>query len=412
MRLSELLGLINQGEGAKLEFKRDDARPENMAKEIVAFANMSGGTILAGVEDNGDISGVQKDNFQEWLMDMVIGRYVHPHILPDYEEIVHENERVAVVKVPQGSSKPYVLRHNDRDEIYMRYGDTCRIASREQRARLFESGGLVSVEKMPVHGSGLEDLDQKRLRDYFVNLSGVIDEQEWQDFSKKDIVNWLTNRDLMRCEEDGDCVCTISGMALFGLGVKAKLRLPQASIRLAVFPGTDKDYNPLLDTVISPPFTRLGKPEDSYSEPSVPDRVLSYLQPHTSEERLDDGVTRERHWDYPREVIRELVVNAFAHRDWTKNTDIEVSVYADRMEIISPGALVNGMTVEKVKAGQRAPRNQNMVNVLRDYGLMEHQGMGIRRKVVPLMKEHNGREPDCEATEDHFKVTLWKKSTN
>ena len=117
---------------------------------------------------------------------------------------------------------------------------------------------------------------------------------------------------------------------------------------------------------------------------------------------------RERHWDYPVDVIRELVVNAYAHRDWTKNTDVEVGVYSNRMEIISPGALPNGCTVEKVKAGLRVPRNPNMVNILRDYGFMEHLGMGIRRKVIPLMKEHNGTEPEFEATEDYFKVTLWQ----
>ena len=121
-------------------------------------------------------------------------------------------------------------------------------------------------------------------------------------------------------------------------------------------------------------------------------------------------MTRRRYWDYPEDVIRELAVNAFAHRDWTRNTDIEISLYADRIEIISPGALVNGMTIDKLKAGQRVSRNNNIVSVLRDCGLMEHQGMGIRRKVIPLMKKHNGTEPDFEATEDYFKVTLWKKS--
>ena len=62
------------------------------------------------------------------------------------------------------------------------------------------------------------------------------------------------------------------------------------------------------------------------------------------------------------------------------------------------------------KAGQRVPRNHNIINVLRDYGLMEHQGMGIRRTVIPAMLEHNGTELEFEATEDFFKVTLLKKA--
>ena len=402
---SKLLTLINQEESAKLEFKRDDIRPETMAKEIVAFANMNGGIILVGVdEDDKSISGVKRENFQAWLMDTVIGRHVHPFVLPDYEEITTGEGKVAVVEIYQGNSKPYVLRHNNREDIYVRYGDTCQLATREQSARLFESGGLISIEKMPVHGSGIQDLDKRRLQNYFVEISQVINLSEWQSFSDKDITEWLIKRDLM-CGVDDDCVCTIGGLALFGM--KPDLRLPQSAIRLAIFPGLDKDYNTDLDIVIGSPFVGLGRPDDPYNEPSVPERVLSTLQPHISGEKLDK-MTRRRYWDYPEEVIRELVVNAFAHRDWTRNTDIEISAYADRMEIISPGALVNGMTIDKLKAGQRTPRNNNIVSVLRDCGLMEHQGMGIRRKVIPLMKKHNDTEPIFEATEDYFKVTLRK----
>lgn len=403
---SELLTLINLEEGAKLEFKRDDVRPETMAKEIVAFANMNGGTILLGVEDNGLITGVHRENLQAWLMDTVIGRHVHPFVLPDYEEITTGEGKVAVVEIHQGNSKPYVLRHNKREDIYVRYGDTCQLATREQSARLFESGGLISIEKMPVYGSALKDLDRRRLQNYFVEISQVIEPGEWQGFSDHDVIEWLINRDFMR-QLDDDCVCTIGGMVLFGM--KPALRLPQSGIRVTVFPGLDKDYNTGLDIVVGSPFVALGRPDDIYHEPPVPERILSALQPHISKDKLD-GMTRRRYWDYPKDVIRELVVNAFAHRDWTRNTDIEISLYADRMEIISPGALVNGMTIDKLKAGQRVSRNNNIVSVLRDCGLMEHQGMGIRRKVIPLMKKHNDTEPVFEATEDYFKVTLWKKS--
>ncbi len=339
-------------------------------------------------------------------MDTVIGRHVHPFVLPDYEEVMTDRGNVAVVQIHQGNSKPHVLQHNERDDIYLRYGDTCKLGTREQSFRLFESGGLVSIEQLPSHGSTLGDLDKRRLKHYFVEISKTIEPDEWQNFSDEDITEWLINRDFM-CRVNDGCVCTIGGLVLFGK--KPGLRLPQAEFRLTVFPGTDKDYNTDLDNVFGFPFTGLGRPDDSYYEPSVPERILSSLQPHISHEKLDD-MTRRRYWDYPKEVLRELVVNAFAHRDWTRNTDIEISAYANRLEIISPGALVNGMTIEKLKAGQRTPRNNNIVSVLRDYSLMEHHGMGIRRKVLPLMRQHNHPEPVFEATDDYFKVILWKKS--
>ncbi len=80
------------------------------------------------------------------------------------------------------------------------------------------------------------------------------------------------------------------------------------------------------------------------------------------------------------------------------------------MEVTSPGALPNGMTVEKMKGGQQTPRNTNIVRILRDYGMMDDRSMGIRRKVIPLMHEHNGCEPEFEAAEDYFRVSLRRRA--
>ncbi len=83
----ELLGIIASGENAELEFKRDDVRPEKLAREMVAFANQKGGTIILGVEDDGSISGIKRPKLQEWLMDSVCGRHIHPRVSPMYQEI-------------------------------------------------------------------------------------------------------------------------------------------------------------------------------------------------------------------------------------------------------------------------------------------------------------------------------------
>jgi ATP-dependent DNA helicase RecG len=117
---------------------------------------------------------------------------------------------------------------------------------------------------------------------------------------------------------------------------------------------------------------------------------------------------REKMWLYPFEAVRETVINALAHRDWTRFVDIEVTAYADRLEVISPGAFQNSMTVEKMKAGQRSARNPIIVEVLRDYGYVDARGMGVRTKVIPLMRRHVGVEPQFEATEDFVRTVLAK----
>ena len=88
--------------------------------------------------------------------------------------------------------------------------------------------------------------------------------------------------------------------------------------------------------------------------------------------------------------------------------DIEITRYSDRLEVISPGALPNGMTVEKVKAGRRIPRNPIILEVLRDYGYVDARGMGVRTKVILLTRQFTGMDPLFEASEDYLKTVIRK----
>ncbi len=402
MLKSDLLESINQGEGAKLEFKRDDIRPEALAKEIVAFANMNGGRILLGVEDDGAISGVSRENLQEWIMDTAVKRYVSPFILPDYEEVLVDDARVAVLSIPRGTAKPYVLSHKDREDIYVRYGSTSQRAGREQIARLFHSGGLLSAEELPVYGAPISELDKRRYVEYFREVLKEAPVEDWRDM--------LVNRSFLVGDDSPDN-CSIFAYVLFAK--QPGLRLPQAVVRLTVYPGEDKDYDTDFDKTIDAPFLEFRGEHSSNDviEPALHERLMDLVKPYISEDKLSNG-TRKREWHYPEEVIRELVVNALTHRDWTKQNYIRLVVYSSRLEVTSPGALPNGMTIEKIRGGAQASRNPKLVRIFREYGYLEDQGIGIRRKVIPLMLKHTGREPEFEATEDHFKVTLWKNPQN
>ena len=136
MLKTELLEIIANGENSGTEFKRDDIRPEHLAKEIVAMVNLHGGKILIGVEDDRTIAGIQRPDLETWIMDTVLRHYVHPMLVPYYEEIsLDDGKRIAVISFDRGNAKPYVLRHNGREEIYIRLGTTSRLASREQQLR-------------------------------------------------------------------------------------------------------------------------------------------------------------------------------------------------------------------------------------------------------------------------------------
>lgn len=407
MLRNDLLQLIANGENSGVEFKRDDLRPEQLAKEIAALANLRGGTVLLGVEDDGTVSGIQRPGLERWVMDTIFGRYVHPLILPYYEEVaLDEDKRVAVISVTEGVAKPYVVRSNDREEIYIRVGSTSRLASREQQARLFESGGMLHSEVLPVSGSSLNDLDRDRLSDYLLNMAGdsavPSTDAEWE--------RRLLGLSFLQSRPDGAPVCTIAGLVLFGRSPRRVLR--QAGVRWMSFNGSDKSYDAADDSVIDGPLVALwhggaGEPRE-FVEGGLVERLLDRMGPFVSNANagLEDNLRRGATHRYAPEALREGLLNALVHRDWTRVSEVEIVNYLDRLEILSPGRLQNTMTIEKMLAGQRSARNPIIVEVMRDYGYVEQRGMGVRRKIVPLTREFAGRDAIFDETDDYLRVTL------
>lgn len=407
MLKSELLEIIANGENSGVEFKRDDLRPEQLAKEVVALLNFQGGKLLLGVEDDGTISGIQRPDLETWVMDTIFGRYVHPLALPFYEEVVFDDgRRVAVISLTQGTAKPYVLRNNNREEIFVRVGSTSRLATREQQARLFESGGLLHAEVLPVSGSKLDDLDQARLGDYLVNIAGDLMPPRSQD----DWERRLTGLGFMVGRPDGPAACTIAGLILFGRSPRRCLRY--AGIRWMSFANDAKDYQAQDDSVLDGPLVALweGRPGAGRRivEDGLLERLVDRMRPFISREggEVDDGLRRESSYCYPVEAIREALLNALVHRDWTRSIEVEVVNYSDRLEVTSPGALQNSMTIEKMLAGQRSPRNPIIVEIMRDYGYVDARGMGVRRKIVPLTRDFSGKDAEFELTDDYLRVVI------
>jgi ATP-dependent DNA helicase RecG len=158
--------------------------------------------------------------------------------------------------------------------------------------------------------------------------------------------------------------------------------------------------------VLLPVVSKKGKLVDT----GVIDRAVEFVSRNMGSEAWLEGGRRRRRKALPEPAVREAIVNAVAHRDYTITvTDIELSLYSDRLEVISPGNLPNTVTVPKMKQGYRAARNELLKEVLRDYSYVEHRGMGVRRKIIDGMNEHNGTEPDLVEEEDRFIVRLRKR---
>ena len=251
----------------------------------------------------------------------------------------------------------------------------------------------------PVSGTSIADLDRRRLRDYF----GRVRQQNVPE--DDDVEGWqtlLVNTEIM--VEGG---VSLSGMLLFGN--TPNRFLSQAGIDAVAFPGTEKDYAAKERQTLRGPMTPLMGTNGQILETGLVEQAWEFVRRNISvTATLEDGVRRVERFTYPVEAVRETVVNALIHRDYLlANTDIELAIYADRMEVISPGKLPNGITPERMRTGTRAARNQLLKDVMRDYGYLEHMGMGVPRKIVRGMQEHNQTDSDLVEDGERFIVRLF-----
>ena len=267
-------------------------------------------------------------------------------------------------------------------------------------------GSRVGVrhELQPVPDTGLMSLDMHRLHNYMTVVLGR-DAPEFDDAE-----GWnhlLTNVEVL-CELNGSTVATVAGLLLFGTA--PNFRLPQAGITATAYPGLEKDYETVDEDEIRGPLVSTQSPQDGTPViKGVIDHAVDFVMRNVGQSAWLESAVRVRHKHIPEPTVREAIVNAVAHRDYTyTGVDVEVSLYSDRLEVISPGRLPNGVTVERMSDGLRVARNQMIKDALRDYGYVEYRGLGVRRRIIEGMREHNGTEPDLIEEESRFIVRLHK----
>jgi ATP-dependent DNA helicase RecG len=394
-----MLEMIANGENSSVEFKRDAVENHKLAKLLVGFANFAGGAVLIGVDDDGVVVGTTRSDLEAWVMQVCRDK-VRPEIIPSFHVIrdVTPGRDIAIVAVEPGYAVHHSW-HDDHRTYFIRVGSLTREASTEELERLMQQRGSLRIEMRPLSGTGLAHLDRRRLREYF---SRVRQQEVPDDDDNEGWVTLLRNTELM----EGDRA-TMAGVLLFGRQVNRFL--PQAGITAASYPGRDKDYDATRSTLRGPLVSLHSA--HGLEEAGVVAQALSFVRaaaPPTT--TLIDGQRVERAI-YPEDSVRELVVNAVIHRDYSlSGTDIELAIYSDRLEVTSPGILPNGITPDRMRAGCRVARNQLLKDVMRDYGYLESVGMGIPRKVMRVMQLHNGTVPTLVAGHERFTVTLFRST--
>ena len=331
--------------------------------------------------------------------------HLAPPIIPTWEVTDSEGgAKVGIVAVPPNApDKPYKSKQGSHWVTKIRVGTTTRDATREEEQRLYQQSGGLRYGLKPVPGANATDLDSRRLEDYFVRIRG---DTEMPSPGSESWRRLLCNLELAT-ETGGETYATVDGMLLFGQS--AGQFLPQCGIRAVCFAGLEPGYATKSDESIKGPLVGLFSVGDELVETGVVERALDFVRRNTdTSATLEDGRRVERR-DFPEAAVREVVVNALVHRDYSiAGTDVLLSVFDDRIEVQSPGSLPNTISIEGMRAGVRYARNQVIMSIMRDYGYVEGLGMGIRRQVIPAMARHNGTEPDFLEEEFRFTVCLRK----
>ena len=337
MNRTELVELIRNDENSGVEFKRDDEHPDSIAKEMSALLNFEGGYILLGVNDDGSISGLtrSREETEQWVMNIAY-QNIQPSLIPSWSSVTLDDGTVVGVIGLQADSpdKPYKAKRGRAWVTFIRVGSTSREASREEEGRLYQAAHMMRYDIKSVPDTGFASLDLARLENYF----RVVLNRDAP--AREDSESWcrtLVNIDLLT-EAAGTASATVAGLLLFG--ENPNRRLPQAGITATVFPREEKDYDTVDEERIRGPLVSMLSPRKHVVDKGVIDRAVDFVVRNMGTVAWLEGGRRRRRKAFPVDAVRESIVNAVAHRDYTLlGTDVEVSLYRDRFEVISPGRL-------------------------------------------------------------------------
>lgn len=339
-------------EGKTLEFKRDLSSPKGLLKTLVAFANTAGGRIIIGVEDETRRPvGVESPLDDEERLCNMIADSISPRLVPNIEMTTVDNKTLLIVEVFLSNSRPHYMRAEGPETgVYVRLGSTNRQADRELIAELRRSAEGVSFDEMPMPQLSMDDLDLKTARRLFKGHR-ELDDQEL--FTLK-----------LLCREQGRQVPTKGAVLLFGKERTA--HFPDVWVQCGRFIGRDK--TDIFDHM------ELDEPL-----PQAVESIQLFLKKHAMRGADFSEIQRKDVWSIPLTILREVVINAVVHADYSqRGAPVRVAFFDDRIEVENPGILLPGMTVEDMKQGVSKIRNPVIARVFRELSLIEQWGSGVR----------------------------------
>jgi len=366
MNKKKLNFILKKGEGQYIEFKEG---LNNLNREIVAFANSSGGRIFLGVGDNNFIKGIKITNkLKSQIQD--IARNCEPFIFVDLEEF----ENVLIIKVNEGENKPYSCKEG----FYMRMGANSQKMKRDEILKLAIKGGKIRFDEQICKNFDWNDFDEEKFN-YYLKLAGIS-----RNLDREDIL-----RNLNLLTEEG-----FANAGVLFFSKKPSKYIRTSKIRCVYFAGTER-------------VDILDKKEVDRGIIGNIEFAINYLKDLVSVRFEIESSRRREYPEYPEKAYREAIINAIVHRDYFNGDEVAVEKLKDKIVVNNKGGLLFD---EKDFGKKSEQRNRLIADLLSKTNYMEKVGTGINR-IKNACKE-NGNKFEFDFKGEDFFVAIYSNKGN
>ncbi len=377
-----------RGEDSFTQFKSEIKNAEGLAEEMVAFANGDGGYILVGVAEDkqgeGKAVGVENiKNLNNHISNASSENCV-PAIFPKTQSIVIEDKYIVVIYIEEGNQKPYRTKTG---KYLMRAGADKRMVSQEELARMLQGSGFFHVEELEVRGANIEtELDRFLFALYFQKI-------------RNESLDAFMQRENQGLETVLNNLSLANGAQLNMMGLLLFAKNPQQFRTLFMCQAAKFQGKDVAGNVFDSKKDIQGNLERQYQG------CMAFFNSNLNSKQVGDNFNETGKLEISEKALQEAIINALVHRDYGLNGTIRLFIFDDRVEIISPGALPNHLTIQKIMAGsQSVPRNPILTTHSKEILPFSRMGSGIRR----IFEEHPKTDLINDKDGQQFKVIFWR----
>ena len=409
--MNDILKQINAGEVSGVQFKERILDKYDIACELVAFSNSHGGKLVVGIKDKtGEINALSYSEVQETtnLLSDIASENVVPSILIKIDTVEVEDGNLVVATVKEGLNKPY---HDNKGIVWVKNGaDKRKVFDNAELAEMMTDCGSFAPDEAGVRDATVNDLDATTIKQFLGNRFERVLEKKgltgdaFNEASLDMICSAIAKghdcekilRNLRFIRPDG--TLTVAAMLLFGKYTQRWM--PMMTAKCICFAGNSVGSKVFRDKVNDADME--GNLLHQY------DTIMDFFTRNLHNVQVGDEFNSMGKLEIPYTSLVEFTVNSLVHRSLNMKAPVRIFIFDNRVEIHSPGALPNGLTIDDIKAGTSMPRNMflfnNAIYLLPYTGV----GSGITRALdedinVTFMNNDKAQE---------FVITVWREESN